>query len=318
MSTPESAHRTTPSSDQLPVFSAMSDEQLMTELAHEQARAQRIGEQLLSHGLEGYFTPAAEAIRNQAHTSFAGYSESYAALAVVSTQRMDTKTLFARPVFDQLLEEQLIHWATKDRNEKTSVLSYVTERQEADPDLAFTLVATAALRRKDLPRKDSQDTLQAAYKRFITGMPNKKTDYIWSDYCKGYDPEVIYGTFTDQPAIRFSLVPTKFSPEVSRGTVAPQREELEALQKRHPHLGLHVDTPFAQLSRLYTLRAQLSPAQLANFNLTFTRNFDVDAKNGDVPYSSVYDVGDVAASRGVVEFEDGARVAVGQILNLAA
>ena len=301
------------STPETPNLAALSDEQLRYELARVQERSLQLGELLLTSGFELLFTPTAEAVRSQADHSFTGYKNTLQMLATTAGKGIDPSRLLRRTHFDELLEDSVASWATKDQK-GDSVLGYVTQRTEADPTTGFTLVAKPTLRKGDVPKRKPESLIQAAFKDFAKGMPNATTDYIYADYGAGYDPEAIYGAFTEVPGVRFSLVPTTYTPEIEQGTATDQRTALTTLQRAHPARRYHIDSPLAQLTRLNTLKASLLPTEytkLHNFNLTFTRNIDLDVKNGRVPRSCVLGGGNVSARGSVAAFDRGARVAVG-------
>lgn len=253
---------------------------------------------------------AAESILDQFESSYQGTVDTIDALndtshdfnhnALTAAERIDTPS---EPEVRELLETTLMNWVDR------GILDYVADKLEADPE-AFTLVATPSLTETQWSSDNPETRLQNGFKMFAQEQPNATTTYIYDNYCQGYSRQDMCGEPTAAQGISFSLVPTEYSNElIPAAAVGDQRLALENIQTDNPDLGYHVDSPLAQLTRLFTLRAAGLP--LKDFAPTFARNFDLEVRNGIVPFSGVSDDGVVSASRHVAGTRSGARVAVG-------
>ena len=181
-----------------------------------------------------------------------------------------------------LLRRELGAWLTNSK------LDYVRQQMEQDPELTFTLVATpnTAL--------SGYDELFAAAKGFGKGGPSSpqahKT-WIYDEQMNGnlyqaYDLGQLAREDPDAGIIQFSLMPNRKHSELSGKTAQTQREMFT--QDIHPaQPDLKVPSVLEAVTYWHALRNQLpknpdsSTPQLADFNATLIRHFDLTDKNGN-------------------------------------
>lgn len=165
-------------------------------------------------------------------------------------------------------------WLTEDK------LTYLTDAQEADPDLGFTLVAIPNV------KVTAKEVRQAAV---FFGLGHPTANYILQRLYDKYSDDELSGTDPDNGnAVTFSLIPTKLNEEMY-GTVAQQRAKLVKLQKVCP--GLKVPSVLEAITLWNIVRAQNSdePLLLADDthdNPFFVRHFNLPAQSID-GFSSV-------------------------------
>lgn len=259
--------------------------------------------------------PISEALREQFESSFTGFSETIDAYYDAQQIELTDRLSVGEAQFSTLLEQHLSKWSERGSDGK-SVFDFIREQKEAHPETNWTLVAVPVLPEAQRPLCDGHTVIQTAFKAFAEGMPNRNTSWIYNTYCQGYTTDQIFGTaaadgILGRLSVRFELVPTTFTEEVPTGTVSAQKISLAGFQDNNPSANLHISSPFAQLSRLHTLKAQTGADSLANFNDTFTRNFDLPELDGFVPYSCAGGDGYVGALRVVADGQYGSRVAAG-------
>jgi hypothetical protein len=194
------------------------------------------------------------------------------------------------------LDILMTHWV------KSGELGYIDEQCRADPDTEFTLVATPELTKKQGVTGDHEiigmtnGAITDALLVFARGQPESKGSV--SNYCSGFSAEQIYGQLADEQEVCFSLVPATPSRDlIPAKDAAGQNAILTRLQNERPDLYLHVESPLAQLSRLFTLRIQKGPEALKSPELTYTRNFDLkpESLSGGIPFMEIREDGFVFA-----------------------
>ena len=257
--------------------------------------------------------PLSEALREQTKFSFTGFNQTLDAYYDAQQIELTDRSSVSEAQFSTLLEQHLNKWSERGSDGK-SVLDFIHEQKEAHPETNWTLVAVPVLPEAVRPMFDGHTVIQTAFKAFAEDMPNSNTSWIYDTYCHGYTTEQIFGDVAPdaQLSVRFELVPTTFTEEVPTGTVSAQKVSLAVFQDNNPSAHLHISSPFAQLSRLHTLKAQTGADSLANSNYTFIRNFDLVADVvGVVPFSYVDGDGFVGAGRYGADLQGGSRVAAG-------
>ena len=237
---------------------------------------------------------AKESLPDQLSSAFKGYS------AVIDALNDGRRKKDVLPVVtEEALLAELEAWFTDDK------LMYVVAAQEADPNVRFTIVATpnVLVTPKDLIR---------AAKAFGQSQPYET--YVWDELYGKYTAQQLSGTNPDNGnAVQFNLIPSSFTPEME-GTVVEQRAKLAKLQADNPDL--KVPSVLDAVTYWQTLRAQGEQlADNATFDRTYIRHFDLPEQRfsvwSRVPYSYVYVDGRSYLNFSYVQYDRGARVAVG-------
>jgi hypothetical protein len=152
--------------------------------------------------------------------------------------------------------------------------------------------------------------------RDLTGPAmDRRENEIIEDYCRGLSIEQMCGPVLGERGLRFSLAADNWN--ITKGTAQQQRDALEKMKDEHPHIGLHVEPPMAQLASIYTHRAWLHAHgftdihQLTkNIHPLDARNFDLENEYGECPVVGQTFSGGLYAYQAGAEKEEYSRVSI--------
>ena len=232
-----------------------------------------------------------EALTDRLKTSLVAYQETAKSLGIEAVDEARIKK-----EFDAKLET----WREQ------GVYEYILDKL-IDKDTQFSLVITPNI----VADFDQLSTAATAF-----GEDQPQPAFIYDDLYRQYSAEELSGQLESDVAVRFSLMPSRTSLELSSATAEEQRSKLTELRQRLPNIKLQVPSVLDAVAYWQTLRAngdKLSD-RIAYYK-TLIRHFDLEPKRFDgrlyVPRSYVRDVGKPSLSNSGADFLDGARVAVG-------
>ncbi len=231
------------------------------------------------------------------------YSGFQATVAQINMSRKK-KELFGKKeqltVVDQeTVAAEFAEWFDQGR------LAYVARAMEANPRFTWTLLA--------IPNETvTADEYLAGTRRFGESQPLPTK--IFSNIVKQYTAQEISGTNpSNGKAVKFKLVPNKYSPEIY-GNVATQKAQLAEHQAETPFL--EATTPLEDLTWINTKRAsgdKLVGSQTTH--ATYMRNITLEPKRIDgrtcVPDLFVNDDGTLCVDGSSVQRSSGVRLSIG-------
>ncbi len=169
------------------------------------------------------------------------------------------------PIEAETFEFEYDNWLTDEK------MAYLSQELEADPDLKYTLVATPNI-------IVGTKSLIAYATEFSKNLPYEPI--IGRPYFREYTDVELSGTHpSNHHRVQFSLIPSKYSEEVS-GTVKEQRAKLHTLQAKHGFL--KVPSVFDALTYWQTIYNR-DHGQIAVSNETY---LETDIRHFDMPRRS--------------------------------
>lgn len=192
--------------------------------------------------------------------------------------------------------------------QEQGVYQYVLE-QLIEKDTQFNLVMTPNI-------LASKEQIMGAAEAFGQSQPEPISAYIYRELYDQYSSEELSGAQEQGVSARFSLMPSKFTPELGQVPVAEQRTKLQQLKDSLPHLAIRVPSVLDAISYWQSLRAGgVVVSGDGTYYKTGIRHIDLEPKRlGDwscVPSSGVGDGGEPDLYSSDAEFDVGARVLVG-------
>lgn len=201
-----------------------------------------------------------ESITGQFQDSYVGYQATLLGLNYGREKNDQIEAANQLTVDDEFKE-----WFTSD------VFDQVVARQEVNPGVRFTLVATPNL-------EATLRQLVMATKTFSQAQPEEPQ--LFTELYEMYGPSDFSSTNTNPKsgkAVNFSLVEDRFDPRL-RGTATEQWDRLQELQTRFPHL--QVPSVLEAITYWNTLRSHgvKLTKDKSTFNKTYIRHFDLEPK----------------------------------------
>lgn len=192
--------------------------------------------------------------------------------------------------------------------QEQGVYQYVLE-QLIEKDTQFNLVMTPNI-------LASKEQIMGAAEAFGRSQPEPISAYIYRELYDQYSSEELSGAQEQGVSARFSLMPSKFTPELGQVPVAEQRTKLQQLKDSLPHLAIRVPSVLDAISYWQSLRAGgVVVSGDGTYYKTVIRHIDLEPKRVDgwsfVPSSFVSDGGRPGLSYSSAEGDDSARVLVG-------
>ncbi|MCA9344012.1 hypothetical protein KC947_03630 [Candidatus Saccharibacteria bacterium] len=183
---------------------------------------------------------------------------------------------------------------------------YVLERL-IERDTQFTLVMTPNI-------LASKEQIIASAQDFGKDQPYET--YIYRELYDQYSSEELSGAQEQAVAARFSLMPSKFTPELEQVPVEQQRTKLQQLKDSLPQLSIRVPSILDAISYWQSLRAKGVALSGDDMHYkTGIRHIDLEPRRLDsflsVPRSGVNVAGKPLLSSSFAEVDDDARVLVG-------
>lgn len=170
--------------------------------------------------------------------------------------------------------------------QEQGVYRYVLE-QLIEKDTQFNLVMTPNV-------LASKEQIIGAAKAFGQTQPEPISAYIYRELYDQYSGEELSGAQEQGVSARFSLMPSKFTPELGRVPVAEQRTKLQQLKDSLPRLTIRVPSVLDAISYWQSLRASsVTASGDGTYYKTSIRHIDLEPKRIDgylyVPDSDVED-----------------------------
>lgn len=196
--------------------------------------------------------------------------------------------------------------------QEQGVYQYVLE-QLIEKDTQFNLVMTPNI-------LASKEQIVNAVEVFGQSRPEPISAYIFHGLYDQYSSEELSGAQEQGVSARFSLMPSKLTPELGEVPVAEQRTKLQRLKDNLPHLAIRVPSLLDAISYWQSLCASgvAVSGDGTHYKMTI-RHINLEPRRvgssrfggSDVPRSYVYDDGRPTLSISDIENDGGARVLVG-------
>lgn len=233
------------------------------------------------------------AFERQYQASLRGYEATAQSLGVEATTMETLQREFAA---------KLEAW------QEQGVYQYVLE-QLIEKDTQFNLVMTPNI-------LASKEQILGAAEAFGQSQPEPMSAYIYRELYDQYSGEELSGAQEQGVSARFSLMPSKFTPELGQAPAQEQRTKLQQLKGSLPHLSIRVPSVLDAISYWQSLRASgITLSGDGTYNKTFIRHLDLEPMRVgsvlDVPDSFLGAGGGPYVSLSNAGNDSGARVLVG-------